>query len=134
MNQGVHDRGLMGPFNRGRHRRIGHRPQRGHRLHRRERQVVASNRLCLRPGIFRDLTRQFPGIGRLPAMLGEEKLAGHLGPRPRPISSRQRRVRRQAGPAVDRGNTFGHLEPERADDTIDDPERRAQLGHCLEVA
>jgi hypothetical protein len=31
-------------------------------------------------------------------------------------------------------NASGDLEPERADDTIDDLERRAQLGHFLEVA
>jgi hypothetical protein len=34
----------------------------------------------------------------------------------------------------DRGNAPGHLEPERADDTIDDLERHAQLSHFLEVA
>ena len=45
--QRVVDRGLMGPFDRRRHRRFGDRPQRRHRLHRRERQVETGD--CLRP-------------------------------------------------------------------------------------
>ena len=67
-------------------------------------------------------------------MLGEEELAGHLGPHPRPICGRQRRVGRQAGRRVDRRDASGHLEPERADVAIDDLERRPQPGHFLEVA
>ena len=43
--QRVLDRGLVGPFDHGRHRRIGDRPQRRHRLHRRERQVITGDRL-----------------------------------------------------------------------------------------
>jgi hypothetical protein len=45
--QRVVDGGLMGPFDRRRHRRFGDRPQRRHRLHRRERQVETGD--CLRP-------------------------------------------------------------------------------------
>jgi hypothetical protein len=45
--QRVVDRGLMGPFDRHRHRRFSDRPQRRHRLHRRERQVETGD--CLRP-------------------------------------------------------------------------------------
>ena len=67
-------------------------------------------------------------------MLGQVKLAGHLGPHPRPISSRQRSVGRQAGGRIDRPDTFRNLEPERADDTIDDPERSSKTGRVLEVA
>ena len=97
--QRVLDRGLMGPFDHSRHRRIGDRPQGRHRLHRRERQVIPGNRLCSWPRVFRDLPRQLPGIDRLPAMLGEEELPGHLGPHPRPVSGRDRGVGRQAGRA-----------------------------------
>ena len=59
-------------------------------------------------------------------MLGQEELAGHLGPHPRPIGSRQRRVRQQAGRAVDCRDAFGHLKPERADIAIDNPRARKQ--------
>jgi hypothetical protein len=55
-------------------------------------------------------------------MLREEELSGYLGPHPGPIRGWQRRVGRQAGRRMDRRDTFGHLEPERADDTIDDLE------------
>ena len=67
-------------------------------------------------------------------MLGSEELPGHIGPHPGPISSRQRRAGRQAGCRIDRRDAFGHLEPKRADDTINDPERHTQTGHFLEVA
>ena len=100
--QRVLHRGLMGPFDHSRHRRISDRPQRRDRLHRGERQVITGHRLCPRPRVFRDLSRQLPGIHRLPAMLGQEELAGHLGPHPRPISSRQRSVGGQAGRRIDR--------------------------------
>ena len=43
--QRVFNRSLMSPFNRCRHRRISYRPQRRHRLHRRERQVETGDRL-----------------------------------------------------------------------------------------
>jgi hypothetical protein len=66
-------------------------------------------------------------------MLGQEKLTGHLGPHPRPISGRQRSAHRQAGRRIDRGNAPSHLEPERADDTINDLERHTQPGHVLQV-
>ena len=79
----------MGPFDRRRDRRVGDRPQRRHRLHRGERQVVAGDRLCARPRVLRDLARQLAGIDRLPAMLGAEELPRHLGPDPRPISRRR---------------------------------------------
>jgi hypothetical protein len=66
-------------------------------------------------------------------MCGQEKLTGDLGPHPGPICSRQPRAHGPASRAVDRGNAFGHLEPEWAD-PMEDLERRAQLGHFLEVA
>src|SRR5215216_6985731 len=86
------------------------------------------------PGIFRDLSRQLPGIDRPPAMLGQEKLTGHLRPHPGPICSRQRRAHRQTGRAVDRPDAPGHLEPKGADDTINDLERSSKTGRLLEVA
>jgi hypothetical protein len=132
--QSVLERGLMGPFDHRRHRRFGDRPQGRDRLHRRERQVITSHRLGPRPRVLRDLSHQLSGIHRLPAMLGEEKLAGHLGPHPGPIGSRQPRVRRHAGCAVDRRDAFGHLEPERADVAVDNPERSSKAGRVLQVA
>jgi hypothetical protein len=66
-------------------------------------------------------------------MLGQERLTGHLGPYSGPICSRQRRAHGQAGCRIDCPDAFGHLEPERADDTIDDLERHTQLGHLLQV-
>src|SRR5215218_6769808 len=67
-------------------------------------------------------------------MLGEEELPGDLGPHPRPISRRRRSLIRQAGRAIDRRDAFRDLEPERADDTINDPERSSKTGRVLEVA
>ena len=86
------------------------------------------------PRVFRDLSCQFSRIDRLSAMFGEKEFAGYLGPHLRPISSRQRRFRRQAGRGIDRRDAFGHFKPERADVPIEDLERRAQLGHFLEIA
>ena len=97
----------MGALDRSRYRRFGDRPQTRHRLHRRKRQVIPGNCLCPRPRVFRDLSRQFPGIDGLAAMLGQEKRTSHRGPHPRPISSRQRRVGRQAGCRLDRADAFG---------------------------
>jgi hypothetical protein len=124
----------MGPFNRGRHRRVGDRPQGRHRLHRGEGQVIASNGLGSQPRVFRDLPGQLPGIHRLPTMLSEEELPGHLSPHPRPVSCRQRRVGRQAGCRIDRPDAFRHFQPERGDDTIDDLEWSSKTGRVLEVA
>jgi hypothetical protein len=67
-------------------------------------------------------------------MLGQKELTGHLSPHPRPISSRQRCAHGQAVCAVDCPNAPGHLQPERADDTIDNPERRTKTGRLLIVA
>ena len=126
--------GLVGAFDDGRHGRISDRPQGGDRLHRGERQVITSDRLGSWPGVFRDLPGQFPGIDRLPAMLGEEELAGHLGPHPRPLSSGQGSAGRKAGRRIDRREASGHLEAERADLTVNDLERRPEPGRILVVA
>ena len=67
-------------------------------------------------------------------MLSQEELPGHLGPHPRPIRGRQRRVGRQASRRIDRSKASRDLEPKRADDTIDDPERSSKTGRVLEVA
>jgi hypothetical protein len=37
------------------------------------------------PRVFRDPPRQLAGIDRLPTMRGQEELAGHLSPHPRPV-------------------------------------------------
>ena len=67
-------------------------------------------------------------------MLGEEELAGHLGPHPRPICSRQRSAGRKAGRRLNRRDASCHFEPERADVTINDLERRPEPGRVLVVA
>jgi hypothetical protein len=131
--QRVLDRGLMGPFDHSRHRRISDCPQRRHRLHRGERQVIPGHRLCSRPGVFRDLRRELPGIHRLPAMLGTEELPGHLSPHPRPVS---RRIEASAGhpiARVERRDALGHLDPKRAQIVVDHLERRPQPRHILKV-
>jgi hypothetical protein len=123
--QGVLDRGLMGPFDHSCHARISDGPQGRDWLHRRKSQVIPGNYLCSRPRVFHDLSRQLSGIHRLSAMRGKEEFAGHLGPHPGPICSRQRRVHGQAGCGIDRRDALGDFEPERADVPIDDLERRA---------
>jgi hypothetical protein len=125
---------LMGPFDHSRHHRISDRPQGRHRLHWGERQIIASNCLCLRPRVFRDLSRQLPGINRLPAMRGQEELPGHLGPHPRPVCGGQGSARRQAGRGLDRREAYCHFEAERADVAINDLERRPEPGRVLVVA
>ena len=133
--QRVLDGGLMGPFDRGRHRRIGDRPQGRHRLHRRERQVITRNRLRPRPRIFRDLSRQLPGINRLAAMLGEEELAGP--PRSAPGPGLQPAAAAPAGrPAAVLIAAMRLATSSRngLTITINDLERRPQPGHVLEVA
>jgi hypothetical protein len=66
-------------------------------------------------------------------MLGQKELASHLGPHPRPISSRQRRAHGQARCRIDRREAFGHLDPKRAQIVVDDPERRPQPRHVLKI-
>jgi hypothetical protein len=67
-------------------------------------------------------------------MLGREKLPGHIGPHPGPISSQQRSAGRKAGRHLDRRVTSRDFEPERADVPINDPEGRSEFGGVLEVA
>jgi hypothetical protein len=67
-------------------------------------------------------------------MLGEEELPGHVGPHPGTDCSGQGSARRQAGRRLDRPDAFGDLEAERADLTINDPERRPEAGRVLVVA
>jgi hypothetical protein len=131
--QSVLDRGLMGPFDHNRHRRISDCPQGGHRLHRRERQVITSHRLGSRPRVFRDLPSDLPGIHRFPAMLGTEELPGHLSPHLRPVSRRDRGVGRPSDCRVERRDAVGHLDPKRAQIVVDHLERRPQPGHILKI-
>ena len=95
-------------------------------FHRGERQVIASNRLRSWARVSCNLSSQFPGIRRLPAMLSEEEVTSHLGPHSRPISSRHRGAHRQAGCRIDCRDAFRHLELERADVAIIDPERSSK--------
>ena len=131
--QRILHRGLMGPFDDRRDGRVGDRPQRRHRLHRGEGQVVAGNRLGPRPGVFGDLPGQLPRIHRLPAMLRGEELACHLGADPGPVRRRHRPIPGQTGRLVDGGDPFRHLDPERADVAVEDLERRPQPGHRQQV-
>jgi hypothetical protein len=123
----------MGPFNHSRQCRIGYRPQRRHRLHRRERQVIPGNCLAPRPRVFRELTRQLPSINRLSPMLGEEELTGHLSPHPRPVSRRDRGVGRPSDGGVERRDALSHLNPKRAQIVVDNLERRPQPRHVLKI-
>jgi hypothetical protein len=50
------------------------------------------------------------------------------------IWSRHRRAHGQAGCRIDCPDAFRHLKPKRADVPNENLERRAQLGHFLEVA
>src|SRR5215211_133981 len=131
--QSVVDRGLMGPFDHSRNRRFGDRPQSRHRLHRRERQVIAGDRLRPWARVLGYLPGQLSGVDSFASVFCTEELTGHVGPHPRAIRSSNWRVGRQAGRGVDRGNASGDLEPERADITINDPERHPQPGYLLEV-
>ena len=67
-------------------------------------------------------------------MRGQEELPGHLGPHPGPIRGRPGSAGGKAGRRMDRREASCHLEPERADITIDDLERDPQTGYFLEVA
>jgi hypothetical protein len=59
---------------------------------------------------------------------------GHRGPHSGPIGRRQGSAGGQASCRLDRRDAFGDLEPERADVTIDDLERRPEPGRVLVVA
>ena len=74
-----------------------------------------------------------PGHPSAPGHVPRGKLPGHRGPNPRPICSRQRRVGRKASCHLGSPDAFRHLEPERADDTIEDLERHTELAHLPEV-
>jgi hypothetical protein len=67
-------------------------------------------------------------------MLGPEKVAGHLGPHPRPICSRQRSAGGKAGRRIDHRDAPCHFEPERADLAVNDLERHSEPGRVLVVA
>jgi hypothetical protein len=131
--QRVLDRGLMCPLDHSGHRRVGDRPQGGHRLHRRERHVITRNRLGSRPRLFRDLPRQLPRIDRLPTMLSDEEIPGHLSPHPGPVSRSNRGVGRRFDGGVERRKALGHLNPKRDQIVVDDLERHPQPRHILKV-
>jgi hypothetical protein len=113
--------------------RVGDRPQRRHRLHRRECQIEPGDRLRLRPGMLRDGPGQLTGICWLPAMLCGEQSPRHLGPYPGPLGRRNRPVRRQPGLLVERGDPPRHLNPKPGRFAGDDPERHPQPSSRLDV-
>src|SRR5688572_27942156 len=100
---------LMRLFDDGRHGRVGYRPQTRDRFHRGECQVVTRDGLRAWPRVLGDLSRQLPGIDRLPAMLGPEKLPFNLSPHPRTVSRRDRGVGRPSDGGVERGDALSHL-------------------------
>jgi hypothetical protein len=126
-----HDDTLQAPCQRrhpGRHRRRRSRPSRSTRRSSSELTSEPSG-----PTSSRRLPAAYVPEPASTAMLGEEELVGHFGPHLGPICSRQRRVRRKAGSRSGCRDAFGHLEPERADNTIDDLERHTQTDNILEV-
>ena len=72
----------------------GDRPQRGHRLHRGEREVEPGHRRRLRPGHLGQEPGQLPGVRRGPAVPLGEHLGGQFGADPGPLLRRHRRVLR----------------------------------------
>ncbi len=67
-------------------------------------------------------------------MLGEEELAGHRGPHPRPVCGRQGSAGGKVGRGPERRVASCHFEPERADLAVNDLEWRPEPGHLLVVA
>ena len=123
--QCIGDGGSMSPLDRHRRPRVGDRPQRRDRLHRRERQVVAGDRLRAWSGVFRDLGCELWGVDRVAAVLGTKELFRDLCSDPGPGGGRDLGVGGCADQAVQLGDPLRHLDPERGR-LIDDPERGAE--------
>ena len=75
---------LMGEFDLCGDVRVGDRPQRRHRLHRGEGQVIAGNGLGARTRLLSDGGGDLASIDRVAAMLSSEELPRHLGTDLRP--------------------------------------------------
>jgi hypothetical protein len=129
----VVDGGVVGAFDLRGDLRVGDRPQRRHRLDRREGQVKAGNRLGARTRRLGDGRGDLAGIDRITVMLRSEELPRHLGADPRPIRCGDWLVSQLSARGLLRGNPFRQLNPECADIAGVDLERRAQLGRCLDV-
>jgi hypothetical protein len=67
-------------------------------------------------------------------MRRQEALPGHIGPHPRPISSRQRSAGRKAGHRPELREASCHFKVERADLAVNDLERRPEPRDILIVA
>ena len=78
-------------------------------------------------------SRQLPGITGSRPCPDAKNARGDLRPH-RPTRGLHGAPARQTGRDDSAAKRLAALQPERAEDTIDDLERRAQLGHCLEVA
>jgi hypothetical protein len=113
--------------------RVGDRPQRRHRLHRGEGQVITGNRVGTRTRLLSDGGRDFAGIDRIAAMLCSEEFPRHLGTDPRPQCRRDRFVREVSGRRVQRRNPLRYLDPEGADIAGANLERRTEPGRGLHV-
>ena len=108
--QRLRDRGLMGLLDPRRDRRVGERPQRRHRLHRGERQVVPPDRRRRRPGPAGQRRRQLQVTLRVTALLLPEPFRRQLAAQPGPYLRRQRR-HGGAGPARCCGRRTGPAAP-----------------------
>ena len=97
VGQGVGHRLVVGGLDLVPDRGRGDRPQRGHALGGGERQVVAGHRTRARAGVLGDRGADLTGVGRVPAVLGPEQAAGHLGADAGPVVDVDRVVTGQAG-------------------------------------
>jgi hypothetical protein len=70
---------------------------------------------------------------RLTTMLGEEEFPGHLSPHPGPISRRDGGVGRPSDGGIERRDALGHLDPERYQIVVDNPERHPQPRRIVKV-
>jgi hypothetical protein len=129
--QRIGDGGSVRPLDRRHYGPLGDRPQRRDRLHRRERQVVAGDRLQVWSRILRDLGCELPGVHRVPAVLGTKELFRHLGPDPRPRRGRDLGIGGCADQRVQFSEPLRHRDPEGRR-PIDHPERSAQPHHNID--
>jgi hypothetical protein len=129
--QRIGDGGLVRLLDGASYRSVGHRPQRRDRLHRRERQVVAGDRLRAWSRVLRDLGCELLGVDRLAAVLRVKELFRHLCPDPGPGGGRDLGVGWCADQSVQVSDPLRHRDPERRR-LIDNPERGAEPHHLLE--
>ena len=113
--QRVLDRRLVGALDDRGGPGVGHCPQRGDALHRREGEVVSGHGVGLGPGVLGDRGGELARVGRLAAVLGPEEVTPDLGANPCPLLRGDRPVARQPGGLVDGREALSDLDPEDAD-------------------